>query len=197
MEIYFIRHGETVCNKERRYQGAIDLPLSEEGRRKLCRADFEAEEVFVSTLKRSIETARILFPEAKLLQDPGLDEMHFGDFEGRTADEMKDDPAYGKWVEDNCEGRCPNGESMAEFDERVRSAVSRILRKAAEEKKEKVVIVAHGGTFMSALEGFASPERKYYEWLPGNGAGYVFNYAPKDPGFSLQLVREVSYGSPD
>ncbi len=32
MKLYLIRHGETVYNREKRYQGQRDIPLSEEGR---------------------------------------------------------------------------------------------------------------------------------------------------------------------
>ena len=32
MRLYFLRHGETDWNKERRMQGTIDIPLNEKGR---------------------------------------------------------------------------------------------------------------------------------------------------------------------
>ena len=191
MLIYFIRHGETNFNKEKRYQGSLDIPLSEEGKKKLCRADFEAEEVYVSTLKRSFETAEILFPGAKKIRVQGLNEMNFGAFEGRTADEMENDPAYRKWVEDYCESRCPGGESREEFNERVQKAVLDIVSR--ERDKEQIVILAHGGTIMAALERFGNPKRSFYDWLPGNGSGFVFFYDPKEPLETMRLIDEVAY----
>ena len=40
MLIYLLRHGETVYNTERRYQGSSDIPLSDCGRAALHPADF-------------------------------------------------------------------------------------------------------------------------------------------------------------
>ena len=31
MNIYLLRHGETEYNKQKRYQGTLDIPLSAEG----------------------------------------------------------------------------------------------------------------------------------------------------------------------
>ena len=44
-----------------------------------------------STLQRTSQTARILFPEAKLVPVDGLKEMCFGSFEGRNFIEMEKD----------------------------------------------------------------------------------------------------------
>ena len=65
MRVIMIRHGETIWSSERRYQGISDVPLSEEGRRKLKPADLKPRRVFVTPLVRTRETAEILFPEAR------------------------------------------------------------------------------------------------------------------------------------
>ena len=38
MKIYLLRHGLTEYNKDKRYQGTRDIPLSEEGRAQLAAA---------------------------------------------------------------------------------------------------------------------------------------------------------------
>ena len=85
--IYLLRHGETVYNAQRRYQGAQDVPLSAQGRR-LRPAGVELPAVSVSPLTRAAESAALLFPGARLVPVEGLQEMHFGAFEGRSAQEM-------------------------------------------------------------------------------------------------------------
>lgn len=108
MLIVLLRHGETAYNEQHRYQGASDMPLSERGRAKLRAADDAPDEVIVTPLCRTKQTAAILFPNAKQIVCDDLREMDFGDFEGRTYDEMKNDAAYGAWLDSGCEAACPN-----------------------------------------------------------------------------------------
>ena len=98
MLIYLLRHGLTEYNAQKRYQGQRDIPLSEEGRRELRRADIDPKVVYISTLQRTAQTARVLFPNAKLIPVDGLKEMCFGSFEGRSYVEMEHDPDYLAWV---------------------------------------------------------------------------------------------------
>ena len=181
MLIYLIRHGATAYNEEGRYQGLADVPLSDAGRAALSRADFSAERVYVSPLIRAGETAAVLFPEAEQVNVPDFREMDFGAFEGRTADEMADNPAYRTWVAKGCTDRCPGGENLAEFSDRVWAAFVKLL----ETEQEQLVIVAHGGVQMAILERYAEPHRDYFHWHAPCGGGFVLN-GPK-------LIGEVQY----
>lgn len=181
MLIDLIRHGETDWNRERRYQGLTDVPLSDAGRAALRQADFCPGIVYVSPLTRARETAAILFPDAKQIVLPAFREMDFGAFEGHTADEMADDPTYRTWVEDGCTGRCPGGESLAEFSDRVWAAFSRLL----ENRAEQLVIVAHGGVQMAIMDRYARPHQDYFHWRAPCGGGFVLD-GPK-------LVGEIRF----
>lgn len=181
MLIYLLRHGETAWNRERRYQGLTDIPLSNRGRALLRRADFSPELVYVSPLIRARETAAILFPEAEQVAVPDFREMDFGAFEGRTAGEMADDPTYRAWVAGGCTGRCPGGESLAEFSDRVWAAFAKLL----EAEPERLVIVAHGGVQMAILERYAKPHRDYFGWTAPCGGGFVLD--------GPDLIGEVQY----
>ncbi len=173
MLIYLIRHGETVWNRAGRYQGWQDIPLSPAGRQELRRAEICPETVYVTPLSRTRETAEILFPGARYIPVTGLREMCFGDFEGRNYMEMEHDRAYRDWVDGGCLGKCPGGESRAEFSARVVRAFTDLVNTALSQNESMLVIVAHGGTVMSALERYGRPEKSYYDWLPDNGSGYV------------------------
>lgn len=181
MLIYLIRHGATAWNEERRYQGLTDLPLSNAGRGALRQADFSPEIVYVSPLIRARETAAILFPEAEQIMIPGFREMNFGAFEGRTAAEMEHDPAYRAWVASGCAGRCPGGESLAEFSDRVWAVFVKLL----ELETDRLVIVAHGGVQMAILERYAKPSRDYFHWQAPCGGGFVLD--------GPRLIGEVRY----
>ena len=143
MLIYLIRHGETVYNTEKRYQGSADIPLSPAGRAALRRADFDPDIVWTSPLTRAVETAQITF-------------------EGRNANEMEQDADYRAWVDGRCVGRCPGGESMEEFAARTCPAFAALVQDALAQKREQLVVVAHGGTQMAVLGLLSRPVRDYY-----------------------------------
>jgi alpha-ribazole phosphatase len=191
--IYLIRHGETAYNAEQRYLGTLDLPLSQIGRDSLCQANFIPEVVYVSPLCRAIESAELLFPNARLQTVEDLREMEFGVFEGHNYAEMEQDTAYRAWVAGNCLDRCPGGESRAEFSERSCAAFSALVETALEQQAQYLVIVAHGGTQMAVLERYARPQRDYYAWCTPTGAGYVLSADDWHDTNYLYLVKEVQF----
>ncbi len=174
MKLYLIRHGETQFNLEKKYQGNLDIPLSEKGKNELKQADFTAENIHVSTLTRAKQTAEILFPNSNYIENEDLREMNFGVFEGRSPDEMENDEQYRSWTNGMCEGRCPGGEKRDEFIKRICTATDKIIKEAIELKRDKVVIVAHGGTQMAILSTFSKPKKEYFAACSKNGSGYVF-----------------------
>ena len=188
MTVWLIRHGRTEWNDTGRYQGQTDLPLSNEGAAELVRADFSPKTVYVTPLKRTQETARILFPDARQIVIDDLREMDFGVFEGRTYIEMENDDDYRAWVEDNCRGRCPGGESREEFAARICAAFEKLM----DESEDDVVIVAHGGTQMSVMERFAVPHEPYFSRNAKNGTGYELDASNWRSDRTLELMRRVS-----
>lgn len=193
MLIYLLRHGATAYNASGRYQGRRDIPLSASGRAALMRADFSPEVVYVSPLSRAVETAAILFPDADYLSVPALAEMDFGVFEGRSFREMAHDAAYRSWVAGGCQGRCPGGESREEFSGRVCRVFARLVDEALDAGAARLVIVAHGGVQMAALERHALPRRGYFDWNAPCGGGFVLDSAPWRERRLLALAEEVRY----
>lgn len=195
MKIYLLRHGQTIYNVEKRYQGTEDIPLSEEGRAQLVQADIFPDKVYVSPLIRARSTADILFPDAEQIVVQDLQEMCFGIFQGRNYIEMEHDPEYIAWLDTNCEDFCPGGERKAEFCDRVCDAFVPLLEKAFKNREEKLVIMAHGGTQMAIMERYALPHYDYYHWCGPNGGGYVLE-ANEDiwrKDHTLTLIEEVQY----
>ena len=183
MLIYLLRHGLTQENLEKRYQGRRDVPLCPQGLAQLRRADFAPKTVMITSLQRTRQTAEVLFPDAELVVADGLKEMDFGVFEGRNYREMEHDPQYRAWVETGCEGRCPGGESKAEFCQRVCTAFAALVDAALAAGKPQLVIVAHGGTQMAALERFAVPHKNYYSWCAPAAGGFVLDAIFGDPAW--------------
>jgi LmbE family N-acetylglucosaminyl deacetylase len=110
-----IRHAETLWNRERRYQGRQDPPLSETGRvqadavgQLLAKERIEA--VWSSPLRRARETAEAIATLRGLTVrvDDQFGEMHFGQWEGLTSEEVsaKFPEMYRTWL-DTPARRCP------------------------------------------------------------------------------------------
>ena len=190
MKVWLIRHGLTRLSEEKRYQGRLDAGLSPSGRASLHQADFCPDRVYVSPALRVRETAEILFPSSELFPVPGLAEMNFGVFEGRGWWEMTEDPDYRTWVDGGCRGRCPDGEDLAVFSERICAAFETIL--AEEERQNRdLVVVAHGGTQMAVLERWGKPAREYYQWQTACGCGYLLDYDRETK--ALLCLDELSF----
>ena len=193
MNIELIRHGETALQARGCYQGRLDEPLSEAGKRALQPAGRVVSTVYVTPLRRTAETAAILFPGARQVVIPDLREMDFGAFEGRNYREMEQDADYRAWVDGFCRGRCPGGECREEFCDRVCRAFEALVRQMLAQNEKELVIVAHGGTQMAVMERFALPRRPYFDWHAASGQGYVLETTNRFPAKRLRLVGQTDY----
>ena len=90
MKLYILRHGETDYNNQGRFQGQNDISLNERGKKqaeetKIKLKDIKFDKVFVSPLKRAIETAKIVVPDYNLEVDNRIIERSFGKLEGKKG----------------------------------------------------------------------------------------------------------------
>ncbi len=193
MKIYLLRHGETEYNAQKKYLGKTDLPLSGKGRGELAEADISPGTVYVSPLRRTAETAAILFPDARQITVPDFREMDFGIFEGKSYLDMEHLPAYREWVDGGCLGQIPEGESMAVFSQRTCAAFEALADQAVEAGGELLAIVAHGGTQMAVMERFALPHQDYFSWLGPLGGGFVLDAGYWRERRVLTLLETVRY----
>ena len=196
MTVELIRHGNTIWQGTGRYQGRSDVPLSAAGLAELHPAEICPETVYITKLCRTRQTAERLFPNAKLIEMDGLEEMDFGDFEGRSAHDMEHDPAYRAWVDTMCQGPCPNGESQEQFIQRVTEAFARLLDKLTV-TGNNLTIVAHGGTQMAVLSTHADPVKSYFDWSIPCGNSYVLDASrwPTERRLTLLGQRDYTKGA--
>ena len=146
------RHGQSVSNAVRRFQGAQDVALSELGLRQaaalaaaLRRRPVAA--IYASPLERARRTAeiagRILGATVTTVDD--LRELSLGEWEGRTVDEVSTLPGdpYAQWVRDPVTCLPPGAEPLAQVQTRAVRAMAAIA--AAHPNGQEVLIVSHGG----------------------------------------------------
>lgn len=168
MSIYLIRHGKTEANERHLYCGSTDLPLSEKGREELqglCYA-ITPQRFLTSGMKRTDETLQILFGNVPFDPDSRFREVDFGDFEMKSYEMLKDDPAYQAWLTGDNEANVPpHGESGVQMTRRV--------LKAFGELPDGTALIAHGGVIAAVMAHLFPAEGKHrYQWQPQNGRGY-------------------------
>lgn len=181
--IHFIRHGSIDDTLAGEYIGTTDAPLSDRGRMDLRKLDYEykypgTQVVFTSPLKRCTETAKILYPEQNPLVIDNLSECNFGEWEGKTADELKNDPDFKKWLAGDSSVKPPRGESNADFTRRVCKMFESIVEGLMKTGTTESVIVTHGGVIMTLLAVYGLPQAKPFEWTMDNGFGYSLRVTP-------------------
>lgn len=176
-----IRHGATQSNKEHRYLGRTDETLSKEGREELetyrkSRCYPEVDRLFVSPMRRCIETAKILYPHLEPVCIPEWAEMDFGAFEGKNYIELKEDERYQRWIDSNGTLPFPEGESREAFIRRCEKGFRKMVRMAsvpihAEEPGRTVGMIVHGGTIMALMSRYCGGD--YFSYQTANGRGYL------------------------
>jgi len=129
VRILLARHGETDWNRDGRYQGQEDIPLSDTGVKQALRLgerlrDVRIDRAVASPLSRAYDTARLALGDARadmLEVDRGLMEIAHGSWEGKLASEIREvDPErLAAWRDTPDKVQMPGGESLKQVLERA------------------------------------------------------------------------------
>ena len=197
--IHLIRHGVTKDNLEGVYCGITDTPLCDDGKEQLRQMKEEynypgAQFLFTSPLVRCKETAEILYPELKPIVIDGLTEYNFGEFEGKTAEELqKKDKGFERWLKGEPGVRPPFGDSNEDFAERVCSSFIKIVDGVIKTGTEDLIIVTHGGVISTILSNFGLPEASVSDWMTPPGCGYTIRVSHFlwMQGHKFEVIKEI------
>ena len=124
--VVVVRHGETEWSRIKRHTGRTDIPLTAEGQAQartlgpiLAAITFAA--VFVSPLQRALETSALAGYEDVGVVDPDLVEWDYGQYDGKTSDEIQKQRPGWTLFGDGAIG----GETIDEVAERARRVIER------------------------------------------------------------------------
>lgn len=159
--VYLVRHGQTTYNIERRFQGQLDVPLSEEGEKQArAVADWLALQpvsfsaLYSSDLLRALETARTIAARIGLIpqQERALREIHVGEWQGLVSDEIEARfPGQLSGWHDQAPGfRVPGGETTAELQRRMLDWYRQAI---AVHRGRAIIVVSHGMALGSLVAG--------------------------------------------
>lgn len=180
--IDLLRHGEPLGGT--RYRGQRDDPLSENGWRQMRAAvagDCPWRVVVSSPLQRCAAFARELADrhDLPLRIDADLREIGFGQWEGRTKEEVEaaSPGLLARFYQDPVRNRPPGAESLEAFRERVNRAWEAILDRHG---GRRILVVAHAGVIRMVVAGVLG--------LPLTN---LYRLAVPNAGLTRVVVRQV------
>ena len=138
------------------------------------------DKIYSSDLGRAyattLEIAKYL--KVRIIRDPALREIHLGDWEGMTPEEVDRlyDRGYEKWLRKPSACVIPRGEGLGHFRKRI---VGRVRAIARANRGKTVLLVTHGGAITAMLA----------EWLEADFDHLLLNLHLENT--SLTLVNET------
>lgn len=200
-KLLFVRHGETLNNRLRIFQGQSGAGLTEKGREqagllaerlRATRAKFSA--LYTSDLERAAETASILGKVLGLVPKPhpGLREVALGRWEGLHEDEIKAamPEQWAAWRngEDIARG---GGERLADVTARMAQAADEI---ANEHASRTVLVVSHGAAIKSFAAHVLSTQTTRLRALrPVSNTGACLFERNREGGYSLVVYNDTTH----
>ena len=199
MKIFLIRHGETSWNKAQRCQGLTDIELNEMGLKQahalaqsLKEDGFKA--IYSSPLKRAIETARLIADchGLEVRVEPGLKEMNQGELEGLTYLQLLNDHRefLQEWIENPDAVKMPQGESLAELQERAWEVINRLS--CLHHTQDSVVAVSHNFTIRVILcKAINLPLKHFRKLAQDVAAKNIIEYGER--GWLLSTLNDTCH----
>jgi alpha-ribazole phosphatase/probable phosphoglycerate mutase len=142
-----LRHGEVAGGSC--YRGTTDDPLTELGWQQMREAVAERDDwqlIISSPLCRCLNFAEEISVQKQrpLLVEAGFQELHFGDWEGKTAEQIEQiqPNALKMFYQDPINYPPPNGESLLVFQQRIETAWQKMLKN---QQGKSILIITHAG----------------------------------------------------
>ena len=163
--VYMIRHGLTYQNLCREYQGStLNYDILPESRQLIEQRQKRGESpdietLWVSPLVRAASTAKLYFPDMPVELMPDLMEREFGEWDGKTHDELLSEPLYREFVKSFGQITPPGGESYNVFLSRITRVLDRIETMAQESADRfPLALVFHGGPILHFTDHLLSED---------------------------------------
>lgn len=171
MEVYLLRHGQTVMNEQHTLQGqsnsnlnAVGIQQAQQVRQKIVEKGLEFQRIFCSPLHRTVQTCRIATgkDETEFILDDRLKEVALGDLEGVRFDSL--DPVLSKKFMRHPFDFVPlgDGETMQQVVDRAGAFLEELKQS---ENSDTVLVVSHGGTLHAILYYLLDKPQETF-WLP-------------------------------
>lgn len=182
--IYLVRHGETEWSLTGRHTGSTDIPLTAHGedqathlRRRL--EEIKPVQVLSSPLQRARQTGALAGWGEKMQIDADLSEWDYGDYDGRTTPEIKQERPDWSLFRDGC----PHGETLEEVGLRADRLIARVRALNGD-----VLLFGHSHMFrILAARWLALPAQAgaYFKLAPASVSVLSFEHTAAEPVIAL------------
>lgn len=194
----FVRHGETDWNRDRRFQGQVDIALNSRGRAQAravaqALAPEEFDYAASSDLSRAFETAKAIRGDLQVVGDPRWREFAFGEWEGLTWEQI-----VRQWPEAAARTATsarsyapPGGETFEAVLARVGSAIDELRDSGL----QNVLIVTHAGPLHAMLHHIFGNEQAGVHELAGLRftPASITRIAVDSDGAELVVLNDVAH----
>jgi probable phosphoglycerate mutase len=199
LTLYLLRHGETESSRTGWFCGNLDLELTPEGVQMAAAfaaayQDVPWKAVYASPMKRTVATATPLVEAigGSLQLRDGLKEIAYGEWEGRTVEEVQHRYAadYQRWLTEPSWHAPTGGETGAQVASRASAVIAEIL---AEHPEGNVLIVSHKATLRLILCTLLGIDLGRYRNRLAAPAASVSRVSFGEHGPMLELHGDRSY----
>lgn len=185
IRVTLVRHLPTVGNQRREYIGWTDEPIvGADGLN--VELPWKPKVVYGSDLLRCQESAALYFPKAVYKSDCRFRESHFGEWEGKTYDLLKDNKTYRSWIDHPTIYKPPGGESLLEVKIRVLNALVELPDDATD-----YFIVTHGGPIRLLLTAFSPDLQDFWSWKIPHGAAWQLEWNDREDFMEGKRCRSL------
>lgn len=194
-EIYFIRHGESVGNREDRFRGRHDFPLNENGirqaqclRDELTRIQFDA--IYTSPLSRAGKTAEILANSRNTpIIEQGFNNISLGAWENQTKLVIREKyPDLWKLWKTNPEKLAFEGMETLEMVQR--RAFATLVRLVKRHPSKTIAVVSHRAVLKPLFAAMLQMNPPYFWKIQIDTASYSIAEYYQERGFTFTQINQ-------
>ncbi len=168
IKLILVRHAQTKENENLKLSGHIDSKISKKGNIQVdCITnylkDINIDKIYTTTSSRTKDTILEIskLKNLDILENENLREINFGDFEGITFNQIKEEypEEFQNMIDDGDSYRYPNGESLIDTYNRVSKEIDIIIN---ENEGKTVLICSHGGTIRNIVSYLVTNTYKHH-----------------------------------
>ncbi len=199
--LIFVRHAEAEGNANRRFHGWYDSCITEKGHKQAQQVaerleHFPIDILYSSSLTRTLQTAQYIadIKQLPVIRTDKMREINGGDWENKPFDQL---PAlYPKenytWENEPHLHQMPNGESVAEFYDRLINEVGNIISR---NKGKNICIVTHGAAIRTMLCRFYGEKLEYIKniYWHDNTSVTVVDYDDAKDEFEVMMEGDSEH----